>query len=69
MAGGETFDDSASDGWLKGDEAEAHTECESDEVGGTELLGCEAEASSDHEFYDSRLGGWLFLYTSVSGGL
>jgi len=68
-AGGETFDDSASDGWLNGDEAEARTECESDEVRGTELLDCEAEASSEHEFYDSRLGGWLFLYTSVSGGL
>jgi hypothetical protein len=68
-AGGETYDDFASDGWLNSDEAEARTECESDEIPGTALLDCEAEASSDHEFYDSRLGGWLFLFTSVSGGL
>ena len=68
-AGGDTYEDFASDGWLNGDEAEARTQCESDGIPGTALLDCEAEASSVHEFYDSRLGGWLYLYTSVSGGL
>lgn len=68
IAGGETYEDSESDGWLNGDEAEAHTRVDSDGIPGTQLLDVEAEAASDHEFYDTRLGGWIFLHTSVSGG-
>lgn len=68
-AGGETYSDSESDGWLNGDEAEAVTYVESEGVPGNQLLDAEGTASSEHDFYDSRLGGWVFLYTSVSGGL
>jgi len=68
-AGGETYEDSESDGWLNGDEAVATTRVTSDEVFGSELFDVAAAASSDHEFYDTELGGWVFLHTSVSGVL
>ena len=68
-AGGDDYTDSESDGYLNGDEAEATTSVETDPIVGTELMDAEGSAESDHEFFDTRLGGWVYLHTSVSGGL
>lgn len=67
--GGDDYTESDSDGELDSDEVEIYTWVESDGVWGSTLRSAEASASSVHEFYDSELGGWLFIESGASGGM